>query len=195
MTPVHLRNVPPPDEKFEHTRFFDFLFSYIRPEVYLELGVRCGTNFNAVSKHCKLAIGVDVLPLPFTLGHNQVYYQQTTDSFFKAIGPSMKFDCVFIDADHSHEQSYKDFLNVKDRVIEDGFIFLHDTYPITDFYICDDGCSDCYKTALKIKSNFIDEFEVLTLPFQPGLSMLKRMNRNKQMAWKDPESLSRIFPF
>ena len=42
MQPIHLRNVPPPAETFAHTEFFDLLFKWIRPEHYLELGVRHG---------------------------------------------------------------------------------------------------------------------------------------------------------
>ena len=129
MKPIHLRNVPPPGETFDHVGFFDFLLQWIRPENYLELGVREGSTFRTVSKHCTKAIGVDISPLPFPLSDNMEYYSTTTDDFFNTLDPEIKFDVVFIDADHSHEQTLKDFLNVKDRVIEDGFIFFHDTYP------------------------------------------------------------------
>ena len=50
-------------------------------------------------------------------------------------------------ADHSYEQSLKDFLNVKDRVIEDGFIFFHDTYPYDPSMMDVGQCNDVYKTA------------------------------------------------
>ena len=45
-------------------------------------------------------------------------------------------------------------------------------------------CDDAYKTALHIKQNYIDEWEIVTLPFNPGLSILKKINRNKQILWK-----------
>ena len=53
LSPIHLRNVPPPAETFDHVSFFKFLFSWIKPESYLELGVRDGKNFLAVSEFCK----------------------------------------------------------------------------------------------------------------------------------------------
>jgi hypothetical protein len=93
------------------------------------------------------------------------------------------FDSVFIDADHSHEQSLRDFLNVKDRVIEDGFIFLHDTYPYDEIFFDPGACNDVYKTALYIKNHFIDEFEILTFPFNPGVTVVKKMKRNKQLIY------------
>ena len=49
LSPIYLRNVPPPSETFDHVSFFKFLFSWIKPESYLELGVRDGKNFVAVS--------------------------------------------------------------------------------------------------------------------------------------------------
>lgn len=38
---------------------------------------------------------------------------------------------VFIDACHTHKASYNDFLNVKEHVNQDGFIFFHDFYPVS----------------------------------------------------------------
>ena len=60
MQPIHLRNVPPPAETFDHTAFFSSIFSWLRPENYLELGIRSGTNFTVLSHFCKKSIGVDI---------------------------------------------------------------------------------------------------------------------------------------
>lgn len=180
--PIHLRNIPPPFETFNHTEFFEVLFKWIRPENYLELGVRCGTNFINLSKYCKKAIGVDIVPAQFTLENNMEYHQITTDDYFKSLSTE-QFDVVFIDADHSHEQSMKDFLNVKDRVIDDGFILFHDTYP-WDWSMTDKGlCDNVYKTALYIKQKLVDEFEIVTLPINPGVTICKKISRSKQMIY------------
>lgn len=184
MNPIYLRNLPPPAEKFDHVAFFDFIFSYIKPELYLELGVRDGRNFNTVSKHCKHAVGVDIIYPQFNLLSNQEYHQTSTNSFFESLNKDIRFDTIFIDADHSYEQSLKDFINAKEYLIEDGFIFFHDTYPCDEYWFNPGLCNDAYKTILHIKENFIDDFEVLTLPFHPGVSILKKMKRNKQLIWK-----------
>lgn len=184
MKPIYLRNTPPPKEKFNHTEFFKHLFQWLRPECYLELGVRDGINYQELSKFCKMSIGVDIIPNRVPILSNMQYYQMTTDEYFNKIDKNSKFDVVFIDADHSHEQSLKDFLNVKDMVIEDGFIFLHDTYPINEAYMKTDLCNDVYKTALYIKQNLIDEFEVITLPIHPGVTMIKKIKRSKQLIYK-----------
>jgi predicted O-methyltransferase YrrM len=185
MNPMHLRSIPPPAETFNHPEFLEVIIKWIRPERYLELGVRDGRNFLKIAPYCSTAIGVDISPIPFNLHQNMEFHQMTTDEYFNNLHPDVKFDIVFIDADHSHEQSLKDFLNVKDRVIDDGFIFFHDTYPYDPTYFSPDACNDCYRTALYIKQNFIDDFEILTLPINPGVTMVKKMKRNKQLIYLD----------
>jgi len=187
MIPMHLRSVPPPSETFDHITFMRYLFSYFKPERYLELGVRFGTSFNHLADFCTEAIGVDVIPPKFDLKDNMLYFQMSTDEFFDQIKPKpdIFFDVVFIDADHSHEQSLKDFMNVKDLVIEDGIIFMHDTYPYDEKYMTTEYCNDCYRTPLYIKNNLIDDFEVFTLSINPGLTMIKKLKRNKQVIYFD----------
>ena len=105
----------------------------------------------------------------------------SSDDFFIQKDPSLMFDFVFIDGNHSKEQVYKDFLNVSNFVIEDGFILLHDTSPCYDEYLEPEWCHDAWEAALKIKKEHKDEWEILTLPFNPGLTILKKMNINKQL--------------
>ncbi len=187
LSPIYLRNIPPPAETFDHVSFFKFFFSFLKPECYLELGVRDGKNFISVSEYCKKAIAVDILPQQFNkkLVKSQIfeYHTMKTDSYFDNFDKNIMFDAVFIDADHSHEQSLKDFLNVKNYVIEDGFIFFHDTYPWDESFFDPGACNDVYKTALFIKQNFVDDFEIVTLPFNPGVTIVKKINRNKQLIY------------
>jgi predicted O-methyltransferase YrrM len=183
MKPIHLRNVPPPEETFDHSSFIENLASYIRPENYLELGVRCGKTFKKVSPLCSKATGVDIANPQFVIPNNSVYLETTTDEFFEKISPDEKYDLIFIDADHSHEQSLKDFLNAEKHLIDDGFIILHDTYPFDSYLFKPELCNDCYKTALYIKQNLYTRFEILTLPFNPGLTLVKKMPQNKQLIY------------
>lgn len=183
MTPIHLRNIPPPAETFDHVSFLTFMAKNIKPENYLELGVRCGKIFFSVAQFCKKAIGVDISSCNFELQENMNFIQNSTDVFFENLNEEEMFDMVFIDADHSHEQSLKDFLNVKNHVIEDGFIFFHDTYPYDSYMFSPNLSGDCYKTALYIKQNLSSEFEILTLPFNPGVTIVKKISKFKQLAY------------
>lgn len=184
MIDIYLRNQPPPVEKFDHISFISFLADWIRPEHYLELGVRSGDNFNIVSSKSVKSTAVDMEQILFDLPSNANFYLGTTDEYFKNISDDEKFDMIFIDADHSHEQSLKDFMNAQRFLIEDGFIILHDTYPLSEEYLESYYCSDVYKTAHFIKQNLSDDFEIITLPFHPGLTIVKKIKKYKQLIWK-----------
>lgn len=192
LSPIHLRNIPPPPETFDHPEFLELFCKWLKPERYLELGVRGGHCFRKVAPLCKEAIGVDIIPwseIPEYLRNvfipnNINYINMSTDEYFEQLSDDVMFDAVFIDADHSHKQSLKDFLNVKDRIIEDGFVFFHDTYPYDESYINPHFSDTVYLTALYIKKNFGSEFEQVTLPFNPGFTICKKMNINKQLIYK-----------
>ena len=189
MKQMHLRNTPSGnvDNHFPHPDFFRFLFQSIKPENYLELGVRDGACFTKVAPLCKKATGVDADPSnrgKFTLAPNMKYFEMTTDEYFEQLDKDELFDVIFIDADHSHEQSLKDFINAKEHLMDDGFVFFHDTYPFNESYMAVNKCNYCYKTALYIKQNFIDDFEIITLPFNPGVSIVKKIPRNCQLIYQ-----------
>lgn len=183
MKPIYLRNTPPPGETYNHVFFLEHMASWIKPEHYLELGVRQGRTLLKVSPYCDKVTGVDIIKPNFKVPSNATIHVTTTDNYFSNIN-NCQFDMVFIDADHSYEQSLKDFDNVKDYVIEEGFVFLHDTSPYCEEYLDPNYSNDVYKTALYIKQNYINEWEIVTLPFNPGLTILKKINRNKQIIWK-----------
>jgi predicted O-methyltransferase YrrM len=188
MTPIHLRNVPPPPEVFKHQDFLAFMARWIRPERYLELGVREGISLWAVAPYCRAAIGVDLsmsLVNPNLPKLPQIrLLEMTTDAYFAQLSPNEMFDMVFIDADHKAESVLKDFYNVAPHVINDGFIFLHDSYPCSEEMMAPYYCNDCWQATLHLKQNCIDDFEILTLPFNPGVTVIKKMKRNKQVIYK-----------
>jgi hypothetical protein len=183
MQPVYLRNVPPPAETFEHINLLQWFAGWVKPERYLELGVRDGRCFAAVAPLCTEAIAVDCINPMFSIPSNATYKQMYTDEYFKSIyGTDIQFDMVFIDADHSFEQSYQDFLNVKDYVIDDGFVFFHDTYPCNAEMTAPHFSHNCYKTPIEIKKNFSTEWELVTLPFNPGVTIAKKVGK-KDLPW------------
>lgn len=187
MTPMYQRNVPPPIISFNHGQFLTQMAYWIKPENYLELGIHTGGTLKSISQHCRAATGVDVA-LSYVdqiMPSHVKLVESTTDDFIAGLDPSTQYDMVFIDAWHSHEQSLKDFIGIHPFVIEEGFIFLHDTSPCNDELLKPEFCYDCYKTPLYIKTHFIDDFELVTLPFNPGLTIVKKIKRNKQLYWKN----------
>lgn len=112
---------------------------------------------------------------------NFSFYNSTTDDFFSNLNTNLNLDMVFIDACHTHEASYNDFLNVKNHMNDDGIIFFHDTYPASKYWTSKDLCGDCYKTSEVIRKYHNDEFEIITFPVNPGISIARKCK--SQLKW------------
>ena len=167
-----------------HIEVIDNIAKWLKPERYLEIGVYQGLCLDRIQEHAKECYAVDVNFMRKNFKNNVFCFETTSDNFFNMITKDLKFDMVFIDGDHNKDQVYKDFINVKDRVIDDGFVFLHDSYPINEHMLHPSLCENSWEAVRDIKSQFYTEWEILTLPFNPGLTMMKKMKLNKQILWK-----------
>lgn len=161
-------------------------YERVVPNRYLELGVGDGSTFNRVVITCDLACAVDRNDMPHLSTLPQVrQFKCTTEEFIKNILPELgvEFGAVFIDANHSHKQSLADFLGVVPYVVENGIVILHDTYPADRAYLAPNQCSDCYKTAWYIRTELKDAFEIVTLPSNCGISIVRKASR--QLLWME----------
>lgn len=95
----------------------NFLSRYITAKDYLEIGCAYNECFDAVEIDNK--VGVD----PYSGGT----LRMTSDDFFKV--NLMKFDIVFIDGAHEHQQVWRDFQNAQKVLRPGGYILLHDMWP------------------------------------------------------------------
>ena len=144
---------------------------------YLELGVKKAACFNEVAPLAKEAFAVDINPCSKYVkeGLNRQLFWMSTDTFFEStVSKGERFDLIFIDADHSHEASLKDFENSLKHLNDNGLILLHDTYPPGDEYKVPGYCHDCYKTAEYIYKN-ICNVEMVTLPFYYGITIVRKI--------------------
>lgn len=188
-TPLYTRN-PPKNGKLtlNHIELIEYFIRLIKPKNFLELGVQFG--------ECTIKI-IDLIPdkyygVDIEINENIEYLIQnkskfefhhlSTNQFFENLnGKNLNLDMAFIDACHSHAASYTDFLNVKDHMNDDGIIFFHDTYPASIEWTDAGLCNDCYKTPEYIRKNHSDEFEIITFPINPGISIARKCK--KQLKW------------
>lgn len=193
-TPVHTRLVPPPIETIPHVSILLMLGSIIRPKVYIEYGVRHGTLFNVMIEATKSfktrCIGVDMSSIDNKHSNGEYYDRCTTDKFADEILPNLGIvvDMVFIDADHSKDQAFRDFEKIFPYVAEDGLIVMHDTYPLNEMYTNPSYCDDSYLAAWKIRTTDYYKLraEIITLPVHPGLTIIRKSTR--QLFWKSNPS-------
>jgi hypothetical protein len=143
--------------------------------VYVEYGVLVGKVLFSIAPLIHLACGVDINPIKASYHTNVERYEMTTDKFSAKMLPVMKYHLALIDADHHADSAYRDFCNLFEYLEVGGYIFMHDTYPCVSWLLEDRFCSDAYKVPLKIKENYKGKLEILTLPLNPGLTLIRKL--------------------
>jgi len=145
-----------------------------RPNTYMELGLRHGYTFNHITalEVVERAVGVElatknlrgVKKRPGVELHNM-----STDDFAEIWTDPI--DMLFIDADHSFEQSKRDFDNFSPFISPCGIICMHDTYPPVSPHK-----GECWKTARAIhKWPEYKDWEIFTFPGTwAGFSLVRR---------------------
>lgn len=101
---------------------------------YLELGIGNCINFNSIKSKNKMS--VDIVP-------NIAMFHGTTDEYFAQLPADVRFDIVFIDANHTYEYVVKDFNNSIDHA--NHWILLHDMFPPDEGAAHPALCGDAYK--------------------------------------------------
>lgn len=174
--PIHERNPPTRtvSEVFNHPSLLVFFASFIKPNIYLEYGVAKGNVIIQVAQFAKQVIGVDIEDHVENKPENMTLHVMHTTEFKSILlSQNMVVDMAFIDASHKSSDAFNDFKDIYPHVIDNGFIFLHDTYP-TQLYLTEDGaCSDSWRVPAMIKQNYPD-CEILTIPICPGLSIIRK---------------------
>ena len=90
--------------------------------MFLEIGTNDGATYNRVD--AKIRVSVDP-------GQNTpATFRMTSDEFFAQ--NLAKFDIVFIDGLHEHDQVYRDIQNALSALTPGGVIILHDCLPTSE---------------------------------------------------------------
>ena len=104
---------------------------------YLEIGVNTpeqpGYNWVGVKIHLKHGVDPNV----------NTTYKMTSDEFFDNY-ISQKYDIIFVDGLHLHEQVYRDIVNSLSNLNENGVIVVHDCNPITEITQRRERASDAW---------------------------------------------------
>ncbi|MGC6516478.1 MAG: class I SAM-dependent methyltransferase [Candidatus Puniceispirillaceae bacterium] len=166
-----------------HVDMIVHLASVLRPKTYVELGTNRCETFNRVSQFAGTAYGADIWAESQSYMKNKscFFHGSTSDFSDHLRAKDVKIDLLFIDADHSAKSVKEDFENFFDMMTDDGVILMHDGYPKDASQLSPDICGDGYK-AIKELSKERDYFELVTIPFPPGLSICRV--RQKQVPWE-----------
>lgn len=176
-----------------HESFIEHLASVLKPATYVELGLYHCDLFNRIVHHAQTLVGVDVNPEAgkfMSSSKKATFVNSTTEDFASALRANpISIDMLFIDADHCKESVLKDFWNFLPFVNDHGIILLHDTYPKNLQYTDKGYCGDAYLAIEELKS-LSDEFEMMTIPIHPGLTLIRK--RKTQLSWENESNVSTI---
>ena len=89
---------------------------------FLEIGTYQGDTYRNVS--CAIRLSVDPDP------NTPATHHMTSDAFFASCKD--KFDIIFIDGLHEHNQVWRDIQNGLDHLNKNGVIVMHDCHPTTE---------------------------------------------------------------
>lgn len=170
-----------------HQDLIIHLASVLKPKAYVELGIfHCGL-FNRMVPYVQSATGVDANPEAeryMVKSPKARFVSATTSGFAEQLRKSpIEIDLLFIDADHSKQAVAEDFSNFLPFVRPHGVILLHDTHPKDDAATDQSRCGDGY-LAIQELSRQTAEFEMMTLPVHPGLTLCRK--RVSQLSWQEP---------
>lgn len=117
-------------------------------------------------------------------GDNSKVFNMKSIDFFNSLSNAdigyPKLALAFIDGDHEYEVVKEDFYNTLKYLVQDGYIFLHDSYPPTKEWTIESKCGTVYLFRKELENN--DNFDVFTFPksaFDVGLTMVRKRDIRK----------------
>jgi len=82
---------------------------------------------------------------------------------------------AFVDGGHMYEQVKRDFDALFPLIVDNGYIFLHDTYPPDEEWLGENSCGTGYKLRQELqKRNDMDCFTFITTAIDVGLTMVRK---------------------
>jgi hypothetical protein len=138
---------------------------------YLEIGVNTPAQpgYNWVGINTPIKHGVDP--------NVDTTYRMTSDEFFENHIPQ-KYDIVFVDGLHLHEQVYRDIVNSVKNLNENGVIVVHDCNPVTEITQRRERASDAWhgdvwKAIVQLRIENPD-LEIYTVNTDEGCGIIKK---------------------
>ncbi len=139
-----MNDFPQLEERISYTRKINKISSIIGADSYLEIGVKCGNTFFYVSVNNKYAVDPKFqLPVKLEVARQKdivtntgvitksgtLFFEGTSDEFFKKLKPTVKFDIILLDGLHLYDQTYRDLCNSLENLNQRGFIIIDDIVP------------------------------------------------------------------
>ena len=167
----------------------DYILYYAERGILVEIGVgvtaifmtKAALKYNRRTYHCDIQVAKIENPrsIPGWFKDNAFFFVGSSDEFFAEVDLPLVAVGV-IDGDHTYEQARRDFFNLLPKVVDNGYIFLHDTYPGNSHKTEPTECGDVYKLRQELETH--PDLDVFTFPYSAwdvGLTMVRKCPENR----------------
>ena len=164
----------------------DYVLNYTNGDI-VEIG--CGESsiylsslaekYNRTCYHCEYSVS-GVQNMKSTKGYfgkNSKVFNMKSEEFFHTVRLT-PIALGFIDGDHDYKIVTNDFNDLIDRVVSNGYVFLHDTLPPSKEWQVPEKCGTVYKLRQELEEEAnLAGLDVFTFPkstFDVGLTMVRK---------------------
>ena len=116
---------------------------------YLEVGIFKGVTFQSVIARNKWGVDIDPAFDISKLPRNTTVFVKPSDAFFAQLGEDKMFDMIYIDAEHTFAQAYRELVHSINHLNRWGVILLDDTVPFDAIAAISDE-SESKREALRV---------------------------------------------
>ena len=162
----------------------DYVLTWVKGDI-IEIGIGessylftyLARKFNRKVFHCDIMSSdyINLCTVGDFFDDNNVLFVGPSDDFFEEI-KFTKVSVVFIDGDHMYDQVKKDFNNSFNLIEENGFIFMHDLYPMNEEETAFNRSGNGYKFRKELERR--SDIDIFTFHFgawNAGLTMVRKI--------------------
>lgn len=171
------------EQKSWHPTVVQSLAELSQAKTYLEVGIYRGETLKLLAKTCERVIGLDIDPgaLASIPANPRITLHLQTAQEFALKNPLLRFDLVFIDADHRKQSVLDDFYAVESLVNESGIVAFHDTWPKNLEFSSPHLCGDAYKAIPELRRRE-SAWNFITFRKHPGLTIAQKSGASPDWA-------------
>jgi len=176
-------------------------------KTYLEIGVYKGDCFFYQKVKHKIAVDPNFKSIKLkilTYLRKNRFFEMKSDEFFRRIPNILNkygIDVALIDGLHTYEQSLKDVLNCLKYLNNDGYIILHDCYPLTKLQATSaksiehfkslnlpksTWCGDVWKTIPHLRS-ICGDLRIFVLNYDLGIGIITKGEPSSMLNYTEEE--------
>lgn len=168
-----------------HSIFVASIAQFLKPSIYVELGVADGQTFKMVHGIAEKSYAVDISQKTYDFlaadGLADCFHCEDSIVFLSK-QPEESISLCFLDSSHEEESTIKEFQALSPKMEKNGVVLFHDSYPPNELHTGAGACGGVWKAIERLKRDANGYFEFATFPSQFGITVARK-NFGRQLLW------------